>query len=116
MDDFGKGYSSLSALATRPLSELKIDRSFINRLEHDRATSAIVTAVIQIGRSLGMTVVAEGVETDRQFQLLKRLGCDVSQGYFSGRPMPANALQDWLVAHKKAGSTGKSDASGPLFD
>ena len=91
MDDFGKGYSSLSALATRPLSELKIDRSFTNRIEHDRGTSAIVTAVIQIGRSLGMTVVAEGVETDRQFQLLKKLGCDVSQGYFSGRPMPPAA-------------------------
>jgi diguanylate cyclase (GGDEF)-like protein/PAS domain S-box-containing protein len=107
MDDFGKGYSSLSALATRPLSELKIDRSFTNRIEHDRATSAIVTAVIQIGRSLGMTVVAEGVETDRQFQLLKRLGCDVSQGYFSGRPMPAGAAGEWLVAHKKAGFSGK---------
>jgi diguanylate cyclase (GGDEF)-like protein/PAS domain S-box-containing protein len=108
MDDFGKGYSSLSALATRPLSELKIDRSFINRIEHDRATSAIVTAVIQIGRSLGMTVVAEGVETDRQFQLLKRLGCDVSQGYFSGRPMPADAAGGWLVAHKKTVFAGKS--------
>jgi c-di-GMP-specific phosphodiesterase len=98
MDDFGKGYSSLSALATRPLSELKIDRSFINRIEHDRGTSAIVTAVIQIGRSLGMTVVAEGVETDRQFQMLKQLGCDVSQGYFTGRPMPAGALGDWFLA------------------
>jgi diguanylate cyclase (GGDEF)-like protein/PAS domain S-box-containing protein len=107
MDDFGKGYSSLSALATRPLSELKIDRSFTNRIEHDRGTSAIVTAVIQIGRSLGMTVVAEGVETDRQFQLLKKLGCDVSQGYFSGRPMPPAALQDWLDAQKASDSARK---------
>lgn len=101
MDDFGRGYSSLSALATRPLSELKIDRSFTNRLEHDRGTNAIVTAVIQIGRSLGMTVVAEGVETDRQFQLLKRLGCDVSQGYFSGRPMRPGAFREWFLAREK---------------
>jgi c-di-GMP-specific phosphodiesterase len=98
MDDFGKGYSSLSALATRPLAELKIDRSFTNRIEHDRGTCAIVTAVIQIGRSLGMTVVAEGVETDRQFQMLKQLGCDVSQGYFTGRPMVAAALRDWFAS------------------
>jgi EAL domain-containing protein (putative c-di-GMP-specific phosphodiesterase class I) len=55
-----------------------------------------------------MTVVAEGVETDRQFQLLKRLGCDVSQGYFSGRPMPAGAARDWLEAHKKAVFAGKN--------
>jgi EAL domain-containing protein (putative c-di-GMP-specific phosphodiesterase class I) len=102
MDDFGKGYSSLSALATRPLSELKIDRSFTNRIEHDRGTSAIVTAVIQIGRSLGMTVVAEGVETDKQFRMLKQLGCDVSQGYFTGRPMPATALRDWFSARNRA--------------
>lgn len=107
MDDFGKGYSSLSALATRPLSELKIDRSFINRIEHDRCTSAIVTAVIQIGRSLGMTVVAEGVETERQFQLLKKLGCGVSQGYFSGRPMPADALRAWFQGRREADSRPK---------
>jgi diguanylate cyclase (GGDEF)-like protein/PAS domain S-box-containing protein len=102
MDDFGRGYSSLSALATRPLSEMKIDRSFTNRIEHDRSTSAIVTAAIQIGRSLGMTVVAEGVETDRQFQMLKQLGCDVCQGYFSGRPMPAAAFRDWVLNRKNA--------------
>lgn len=101
MDDFGKGYSSLSALATRPLAELKIDRSFTNRIEHDRSTCAIVTAVIQIGRTLGMTVVAEGVETERQFQMLKQLGCDVSQGYFTGRPMPAAALGDWFTAREQ---------------
>jgi diguanylate cyclase (GGDEF)-like protein/PAS domain S-box-containing protein len=107
MDDFGKGYSSLSALATRPLSELKIDRSFINRIEHDAGTSAIVTAVIGIGRSLGMTVVAEGVETDKQFQMLKQLGCNVSQGYFSGRPMPAGAFRDWFLARKRPVSPRK---------
>jgi diguanylate cyclase (GGDEF)-like protein/PAS domain S-box-containing protein len=98
MDDFGKGYSSLSALATLPLSEMKVDRSFTNRIEHDRGTRAIVTAVIQIGRSLGMTVVAEGVETERQLRILKQLGCDVMQGYFSGRPMPADAFRAWLSA------------------
>jgi len=102
MDDFGKGYSSLSVLAMRPLSELKIDRSFINRIEHDRATRAIVTAVIQIGRSLGVTVVAEGVETDKQLQILRQLGCEVSQGYLSGRPMSADAFGTWLTARDRA--------------
>lgn len=100
MDDFGKGYSSLSALATRPLTELKIDRGFVNRIEHDRSTCAIVTAVIKIGRSLGMTVVGEGVETERQLQMLKELGCNVAQGYLTGRPMPAGRFREWFLARE----------------
>ncbi len=96
MDDFGTGYSSLSGLATMPFSELKIDRSFINRLETDAGTLAIVTAVIRIGQSLGMTVVAEGVETARQRDILRQLGCHVAQGYFAGRPMDASAFTAWV--------------------
>ena len=100
MDDFGTGYSSLSGLATMPFSELKIDRSFISRLETDAGTLAIVTAVIRIGQSLGMTVVAEGVETAAQRDILRELGCHVVQGYFAGRPMDALALTAWVHRHK----------------
>ncbi|KQW21875.1 hypothetical protein ASC80_00200 [Afipia sp. Root123D2] len=96
MDDFGTGYSSLSGLATMPFSELKIDRAFINRIETDAGTLAIVTAVIRIGQSLGMIVVAEGVETAAQHAILKKLGCHVAQGYFPGRPMDVEALSEWL--------------------
>jgi diguanylate cyclase (GGDEF)-like protein/PAS domain S-box-containing protein len=95
MDDFGTGYSSLSGLATMPFSELKIDRSFINRLETDAGTLAIVTAVIRIGQSLGMTVVAEGVETTAQRDILRQLGCHAAQGYLLGRPMDSAALREW---------------------
>ena len=100
MDDFGTGYSSLSGLATMPFSELKIDRSFINRLETDAGTLAIVTAVIRIGQSLGMTVVAEGVETAPQRDILRQLGCHVAQGYFTGRPMDAAAFAEWVHGQK----------------
>lgn len=97
MDDFGTGFSSLSGLATMPFSELKIDRAFIEKLEYDSGTRAVVTAVIRIGQSLGMTVVAEGVENEAQFQVLKALGCHVSQGFFTGRPMDAREFRQWFV-------------------
>jgi diguanylate cyclase (GGDEF)-like protein/PAS domain S-box-containing protein len=96
MDDFGTGYSSLSGLATMPFSELKIDRSFINRIENDAGTLAIVTAVIRIGQSLGMTVVAEGVETVAQRDVLRQLGCHAAQGYLIGRPMDSVAFREWV--------------------
>ena len=96
MDDFGTGYSSLSGLATMPFSELKIDRSFINRIENDAGTLAIVTAVIRIGQSLGMTVVAEGVETVTQRDILRQLGCHAAQGYLMGRPMDSVAFMEWV--------------------
>ncbi|SAY49500.1 EAL domain-containing protein [Komagataeibacter rhaeticus] len=96
MDDFGTGYSSLSRLSrlTRlPLTEIKIDRSFIMNLEHDPNAQAVTTAVIGIGNRLGMTVVTEGVETEAQLKLLQGLNCDVVQGYLFARPMaPADML------------------------
>jgi diguanylate cyclase (GGDEF)-like protein/PAS domain S-box-containing protein len=111
MDDFGTGYSSLSGLATMPFSELKIDRSFINRLETDAGTLAIVTAVIRIGQSLGMTVVAEGVETAAQRDILRQLGCHVAQGYFVGRPMDAAAFAEWVHGQKLPLATSLSGAA-----
>ncbi|WP_048883572.1 EAL domain-containing protein, partial [Komagataeibacter intermedius] len=79
-----------------PLTEIKIDRSFIMNLEHDANAQAVTTAVIGIGGRLGMTVVTEGVETVRQLDLLCQLGCDVVQGYLFARPMTPQKLEEWI--------------------
>ncbi|MBL7236777.1 MAG: EAL domain-containing protein [Komagataeibacter hansenii] len=100
MDDFGTGYSSLSRLTRLPLTEIKIDRSFINDFEHDTNAQAVTTAVIGIGNRLGMTVVTEGVETVQQRQLLEDLKCDVMQGYLFARPLPADELEKWIRARE----------------
>ena len=96
IDDFGTGYSSLAYLTTLPISELKIDRSFIRDLGITPQSSAVVTAIIALARSLGLRVVAEGVETLRQMEVLHRLGCSVMQGFLFSRAAPADELQRWL--------------------
>jgi c-di-GMP-specific phosphodiesterase len=95
MDDFGTGFSSLSRLTRLPITELKLDRSFMRNFESDPGAQAVATAVIRIGQSLGMTVVAEGVETEAQAQLLSKLGCDTVQGYLYGIPMSATDMERW---------------------
>ncbi len=98
IDDFGTGYSSLSYLRQFPLHSLKIDQSFLKNLDkHD--DGAIVSAVISLGHSLGMKVVAEGVETGEQLAFLTRQGCDVAQGYFFAAPMAAADALLWLAQH-----------------
>jgi predicted signal transduction protein with EAL and GGDEF domain/DNA-binding response OmpR family regulator len=96
IDDFGTGYSSLAYLTTLPISELKIDRSFVRDLGITPQSSAVVTAIIALGRSLGLRVVAEGVETLRQMEVLHRLGCCVMQGFLFSRAVPPDDLQFWL--------------------
>ncbi len=93
VDDFGTGYSSLAYLQKLPIDRLKIDRSFVQGFEADLDGSAIVRAVIGIGRSLGMEVVAEGVETSSQLERVREAGCQFAQGYLLGRPMPAEQFQ-----------------------
>jgi diguanylate cyclase (GGDEF)-like protein len=92
IDDFGTGYSSLAYLKSFPANSLKIDRAFIQHLHESSADVAIVRAVLDLSRSLGMSVTAEGVETQAQLDWLKRHGCDDVQGYFTARPMPAHEI------------------------
>jgi two-component system CheB/CheR fusion protein len=96
IDDFGTGYSSLAYLTQLPISEVKIDRSFISDLGITERSSAVVTAIIALARSLGLRVIAEGVENDRQREVLCRLGCATMQGFLFAEALPAQDLPDWL--------------------
>jgi diguanylate cyclase (GGDEF)-like protein/PAS domain S-box-containing protein len=93
IDDFGTGYSNLSSLNTFPISRLKIDQSFVRGVPGTVGDSAITGAVISLGHQLGLSVIAEGVETAAQMDFLREKGCDAVQGYFVGRPMPAAAVE-----------------------
>jgi diguanylate cyclase (GGDEF)-like protein len=101
IDDFGTGYSSLSHLARMPANEVKIDRSFVQGLESDVEYAAVVRSAIDMGHSLGMKVVAEGIETEVAAQLLRAFGCDIGQGYLYARPMPFRALEIWLEGKER---------------
>jgi EAL domain-containing protein (putative c-di-GMP-specific phosphodiesterase class I) len=95
IDDFGTGHSSLAQLHALPVDELKIDRAFVGNLERSASNLAIVRTTIELGHSLGLKVVAEGIETPEVWAALLRLGCDLAQGYFVSRPMPAAAVATW---------------------
>jgi len=97
IDDFGTGYSSLSHLKRLPVDEIKIDRSFIQELETRPDDEVIVRSTINLGHALGLKVVAEGVELPASFEALKRLGCDLAQGYLVSRPLSASDLTRWTI-------------------
>nr|WP_315228033.1 EAL domain-containing response regulator [uncultured Albidiferax sp.] len=97
IDDFGTGHSSLAQLRDIPFDELKLDRSFVHGAAHDPALTAIVEGTLAIARQLGIKTVAEGVEDQADWDFMRARGCDVAQGYFMGRPMPAEALPGWLA-------------------
>ena len=99
IDDFGTGYSSLSYLQKLPVEEIKIDRSFVSQLLSDTGSAAIVRATIELAGSIGLDVVAEGVEDEATWQQLKQLGCSAAQGYYLSRPMPAASVAGWLSNH-----------------
>lgn len=96
IDDFGTGYSSLSYLKRFPINLLKIDRSFVHDLPGEG--EAFITAIIAMAHSLGLAVVAEGIETAEQLQLLKNASCDIAQGYYFARPMPVDQVVELLRA------------------
>ncbi|WP_126454148.1 EAL domain-containing protein [Sulfuriflexus mobilis] len=104
IDDFGTGYSSLSQLYQAPFTELKIDQSFVMRMVDDTAALVIVKICIMLGKMLGMRLVAEGVETREVWDKLRELGCDIAQGYFIARPMPAEAIIEWERSREKTAS------------
>jgi EAL domain-containing protein (putative c-di-GMP-specific phosphodiesterase class I) len=95
LDDFGTGYSSLSYIAALPLHAVKIDRSFIARMMQHERHRAVVIAAISLAHSLGMRVVAEGVETADQVKAVSELGCDEIQGFFFSKPIPADEFVRW---------------------
>ena len=97
VDDFGTGYSSLSRLREMPIDELKLDRSFVLPMADDSRAAALVASTIALAHSLGLRMVAEGVETIEAYNQLRRLGCDQGQGFFMSRPIPAAELDRWLL-------------------
>ncbi len=96
IDDFGTGYSSLAYLKNFPLHKLKIDKSFIDGIDKDRKNAALARTIITMGHGLGLEVVAEGVETAEQLSILRKLGCDIVQGYYYSRPLPAAEVTRFL--------------------
>jgi diguanylate cyclase (GGDEF)-like protein len=99
VDDFGTGYSSLAHLRELPIDCVKIDQSFVTDMATDVGDLAIVRAIIDLARNLGLETVAEGIETPESWALLQELGCDLGQGYLISRPMPAAALAGWVGDH-----------------
>ena len=97
IDDFGTGHSSLAMLRRLPVAELKIDRAFVSDLADSEGARSIALAVMQMAKSLGLRVVAEGVETEAQRDILIGMGCDELQGYLFGKPMPAASLAVWAM-------------------
>ena len=101
LDDFGTGYSSLVHLKRLPVSEIKIDRSFVQRMDEEDDDAAIVRSIIDLGEALGLRVVAEGVETATAWAALERMGCDAAQGWYLSRALPADEATAWLIAAQR---------------
>lgn len=102
LDDFGTGYSSLNYLKNFPISNLKIDQSFVRDVAGNPKNAAIISTILAIGHNLQLRVTAEGVETEEQYDMLKKESCDIIQGYLFGKPLPSNEFEKLLIDTKKA--------------
>ncbi|MBV9803060.1 MAG: bifunctional diguanylate cyclase/phosphodiesterase, partial [Solirubrobacterales bacterium] len=100
IDDFGTGYSSLAYLKRLPVNEIKVDRSFVMNMDQDEDDATIVKSTIDLGRNLGLDVVAEGVENEQVWDRLRALGCTAAQGYYLSRPVPAAELGSWMLERR----------------
>jgi EAL domain-containing protein (putative c-di-GMP-specific phosphodiesterase class I) len=101
IDDFGTGYSSLSLLGRMPVQEMKIDRSFVQGLETDAHTASMVRSTIDMGHSLGLKVVAEGIESAATASRLHLFGCDIGQGFLYSKPIPASEFAAWIEGRQR---------------
>jgi EAL domain-containing protein (putative c-di-GMP-specific phosphodiesterase class I) len=101
IDDYGTGFSSMQQLARIPFTELKIDRSFVDGASDNLQLENMVSISIATARKLGLVCVAEGVETQEDWQLLKRSGCDIAQGFLAAKPMPGEQLIEWIKHNSK---------------
>jgi len=110
IDDYGVGQASLAYLKTLPVHELKIDRTFVDAVADSPKNAAIVQSTIALCHALGLTVVAEGVETSNELDWLARHQCDIAQGYFIARPMPADALPHWIASYGQEEKEGVGEA------
>ena len=113
IDDFGTGYSSLAYLKRLRPTQLKVDQSFVRDLEHDADSRAIVKGLLGLAQALGLSVVAEGVETPMQRQFLTEAGCPILQGYLIARPLPLAALEAWIASQASASAITATGAMEP---
>jgi EAL domain-containing protein (putative c-di-GMP-specific phosphodiesterase class I) len=98
IDDFGTGYSSLSYLAELPAQALKIDRTFVERLTESPNNERVVQAIVALGKAMNLEIVAEGIETEKQLELVTHFGCDLAQGFLIAKPMPETEFLTWCKA------------------
>ena len=114
MDDFGTGYSSLSYLRSFPFDKIKIDRSFVRDLAANRDAQAIIRSIVSLGQGLGVTITAEGVETEAELRCLRAEGCQEGQGFLFSRPRPNVEIVELLQAQCDAESTGSADQQAAM--
>ncbi len=114
VDDFGTGYSSLAYLRRLPVAEVKIDKSFVQRMAQSHDDAAIVKSIVDLGHSLKLKVVAEGVEDEAAWQLLVEMGCDIAQGYLIARPLPLREAAAWMASYRLF--TSKGERTEPSAD